>query len=71
MTTLARRIRELRDGRGLTQQQLGDKCGVDASAVSQWESGKTAPRSRRLVLVAEALGATVADFYAEAPRERS
>lgn len=36
-------IRELRKKEGLSQQQLADLCGVHQTAVSQWESGRTAP----------------------------
>jgi transcriptional regulator with XRE-family HTH domain len=41
METMGDRIRQLREARGLTQQQLGALVGVTKSAVSQWEDGST------------------------------
>jgi transcriptional regulator with XRE-family HTH domain len=37
--TMGDRIRTLRQARGLTQEELGEACGVSKSAVSQWEDG--------------------------------
>ena len=66
MTKLASNIRTLREQRGLTQQELGLRCGVDGSAVSLWEASKTAPRAAMLAKVAAALDATVGELYGEA-----
>jgi transcriptional regulator with XRE-family HTH domain len=41
MQTMAERIRALRIARGLSQQQLAEKCGVTKGAVSQWELALT------------------------------
>lgn len=41
METMGDRIKQLREARGLTQQQLGSQVGVTKSAVSQWEDGST------------------------------
>lgn len=41
METMGDRIKLLREAQGLTQQQLGELCGVSKSAVSQWEDGTT------------------------------
>ena len=40
---LARKIRELRTGLGLTQEQFAAKVGVTFSTVNRWESGKSKP----------------------------
>lgn len=37
---------------GLTQKEVAEKMGVDQSAVSFWETGKTAPRAAMLVKLA-------------------
>lgn len=37
------RIRKARKAANLSQQQLGDECGVTKGAVSQWETEKTEP----------------------------
>lgn len=38
-----------RERAGFTQRQVADKLGIDQSAVSLWETGKTAPRASILV----------------------
>ena len=40
---LARKIRELRSKRGLTQEQFAATVGVTFSTVNRWESGKSKP----------------------------
>lgn len=37
---LCDRIKELRQSRGMTQQQLADRLGVSKQAVSHWEGGR-------------------------------
>lgn len=37
---------------GLTQKEVAEKMGVDQSAVSFWETGKTSPRAAMLVKLA-------------------
>ena len=39
MVTMAERIKVLRQGRGLSVDDLADRCGVSRSAVYQWEQG--------------------------------
>ena len=41
METMGDRIRQLRNARGYTQEELGRLVGVTKSAVSQWEDGST------------------------------
>lgn len=41
METMGNRIRQLREARKLTQEQLGAEVGVSKSAVSQWEDDST------------------------------
>ena len=43
MATLAERIKSLRKGAGLTQQQLGLQFGVAKNTISQYETGRNAP----------------------------
>lgn len=37
------KLRELRGAKGLTQEQLGEKIGVSANAIGQFERGKILP----------------------------
>lgn len=60
---LARRLKELRDARGLTQQQMAGQAGLSMSLVTQMEQGtKADPRLSTLLALARALGVAVADL---------
>lgn len=41
--TLGQRIAYYRKMRGITQEELGEKCGVSSQAVSKWENDISAP----------------------------
>lgn len=56
------KIRSLRKGRGLTQTGLAQAVGVDASAVSLWETGKCNPSLRTLLRIADVLGVPPGDL---------
>ena len=60
------RIRELREERGLSPTELGRLVGADKTAVWHWENGDYAPSRARMPLVADALGVTIDELYAEA-----
>ncbi len=38
--------RQIRISASLTQQQVGDHCGVTGTAVAHWEAGTRTPRGR-------------------------
>ena len=48
-------VRRLRMEAGLTQEQLGERCKMDLSAVSRLERGQRNPRLDTLVRLARAL----------------
>lgn len=50
---------------GLTQKEVAEKLGVDQSAVSFWETGKTHPRASLLMRLARLYGCTVDDLLAD------
>lgn len=52
---LSRRIARRRLHLGLTQTELGERLGVTAQSVQQWESGSTIPRAARIESIAKAL----------------
>lgn len=56
------RLRQLRKAAGLTQGELAEKLGHSQSAVSQWESGKTALTIEWMRILARLLGCQPADF---------
>jgi len=43
MTKLADKIRQCRDLKGWTQEQLARNVGVSLNTVQRWESGRTQP----------------------------
>lgn len=60
------RIRELRDARKLTQQQLADLAGMSLSYLNEMENGKKQANQRRLEAIAAALGVRVIDLLRDA-----
>ena len=56
---IGQRIRELREGKGLTLQQVGDVFGISRGAVSSWEREDTRPDQQKLPALARTLGTTV------------
>ena len=52
-------INELRKGKNLTQQQLGEKIGVSPKTISKWETGKGMPDSSIMLDLCSELGITV------------
>ena len=61
-------IKRLREGAGMTQQQLADEMHVDRSAVAKWETGLSLPRIDRLRALAQRLGCTADELLAEIKR---
>lgn len=57
------RIRELREGAGLAQQELAQKMSVLPSCVSNWESEVSLPRTRQLPQLAEVLGCSISELF--------
>lgn len=55
MKTFARRLRDLRDQRGVTQKDLADLLGVQVALVSRYERGLSVPSAATLVDLARVL----------------
>lgn len=55
-------IAKIRKEKGLTQFELGEKLGVNAQAVSKWESGRTAPDISIINELADILEVTTSDL---------
>ena len=69
--TIGEKIRAARTEKGLTQKQLGDKCGMADSAIRRYESGRGNPTLDTVDRIAEALGMELRDLvlYGEIDRE--
>lgn len=57
------RIREIREARGMTQQQLAEGMGVVRSAIANWEAGISSPRSDMLTQLADSLHCTIDELF--------
>lgn len=57
------RIQRFRTEFGYTQEDLAELCGVDASCISRWETGKWSPSTANSVRLAKALKVSVEDLY--------
>ena len=53
---VARKTREARNARNMTQMALADEMGVSYQAVSNWETGKTQPDIETLTQLAQLFG---------------
>jgi transcriptional regulator with XRE-family HTH domain len=63
-TFSADRLRQGREAAGLTQEQLGERAGVDGTAVSHYEAGRRRPDPASVTRLAAALELEVADLLA-------
>lgn len=57
------RIQRFRTEFGYTQEDLAELCGVDASCISRWETGKWSPSTANSARLAQALKVSVEDLY--------
>jgi putative transcriptional regulator len=65
-----KRLRELREARGLTQEQLAGGAECSRFTVLKVESGSQEPAWPLAVAFARALGVSVADFLPDGPTTR-
>jgi len=64
---IGRAIREARESRGMTQNELGERIGVGGKAVSKWENGKGLPDISLLESLGEQLGLSVTELLSASP----
>lgn len=64
---LSELLRNARKNAGLTQKQLGDKCGVSRQSVQKWETGVSRPDLCRLTILSQELGLSLAQLTNEQP----
>lgn len=60
---LARRIRALRERRGLTQEDFAARCGISVSFASLLERGERSPSYETLLQIAAALGLPPSELF--------
>lgn len=64
-----RTIKALREARGWTQLELGNKLGVTPVTVYNWERGQHMPTALQLRALAKAFGVSMDDIDFESPVE--
>ena len=64
------RIRELRQKKQLTQEELARLLGVDRSAVARWETGSNLPRAEKLITLAKVFGCSLDELLTDEIKER-
>jgi len=60
---LGRRIRQLRKIRTMTQEQLGERAGVDYKYLGGIERGERNPSTENLAKIAKALGVKIHEIF--------
>ena len=61
LRALGTRVRQLREGKGWTQEGLADRAGLDRSYLAGIEAGLRNPSIRALGRIAKGLGVSVSD----------
>lgn len=69
-STFGNRIKSLRLSRSMTQEQLAQKLGVTAQAVSKWEKGTNMPDIQMLPDLSVIFGVTIDDLFAMTDERR-
>ena len=67
---IGQKIRRLRIQRGLTQEELGDRCDLTKGAISLMERDHTSPSIATLVDILECLGTDLSSFFSETGQEK-
>lgn len=62
MVTFAKRLRELRTDRGLSQEALAAAAGVSKATVQNWEANRRSPSLQDAWKAADALGVSLDDL---------
>lgn len=64
-------IRARRNRLGMSQAELAERIGVNQTAVSQWERGVITPTLNKARKLAETLGCTIDELYADEPEKEA
>jgi transcriptional regulator with XRE-family HTH domain len=62
---IEKRLKQLREGKGLSRRGLAKKAGVVHSVISTCERGEHSPRLENLAKIADALGVGVSELLQE------
>ncbi len=67
---LGMRLREMRQQKNLTQEELADRCELTKGYISQLENDLTSPSIATLCDLLNALGSSLSDFFREETEEK-
>ncbi|MBD5402224.1 helix-turn-helix transcriptional regulator [bacterium] len=59
---IGKRMREIRELKGMTQKQVADRCGMVDSAIRRYEAGGANPKAETLCRIAKALDVSITDL---------
>jgi len=62
-TEIGKRLRSRREMLGLTQTELGQRCGISAQQCHKYEAGLSGMRASRLIQFGSTLGVPVSFFF--------
>lgn len=68
---IGEKIRQLRLQRGLTQEELGDRCELSKGFISQLERDQASPSIATLTDLLECLGSSLSAFFNEKTEEKT
>ena len=67
---LGKKIRQMRNQKGLTQEELADRCELTKGYISQLENNLNSPSIATLTDILSALGSNLAEFFREEAEEK-
>ncbi|MGL4771967.1 MAG: helix-turn-helix domain-containing protein [Clostridium sp.] len=67
---IGEKIRRMRIEKGLTQEELANRCELSKGFISQVENDLTSPSIATLVDILEILGTNLTDFFSETQEEK-
>ena len=67
---LGAKIKQMRNQKGLTQEELADRCELTKGYISQLENNLNSPSIATLTDILAALGSNLAEFFREEKEER-
>lgn len=67
---LGAKLKEIRQRKNLTQEELADRCELTKGYISQLENDLTSPSIQTLCDLLNALGSNLADFFREETEEK-
>ena len=70
MSEIGSKLKTLRKGRGLTQQQLSEKIGLSRATISNYEVSRRTPHLSELKRIADFYGVSLNYFGIETKEER-